>query len=212
MRVVLAFGFCVAVATGAGAQTRSPSLPPGMGDAARRQVAALGDSLRREGLPWDLLYDKAAEGALKGARDDRIVQVVRSLAARLRVAGSALGPGAAAGDISAAASALYAGVAPEVLRGMAARRSVADRNASLSIPFTLLADLVSRGISAGEAAASIDTLLAHGARDDDFAQLRGALDADIVAGKSPQEAARDGLDRTLRVLEGRRPPPAPPLH
>ncbi len=196
----------LALPSWAAAQGGAPVLPARLGDTARRSIAALGDSLRAEGLPWKLVYDKAREGVLKGAGDAQIVTAARSVAGRLRVAGDILGPGAAAAELSAAVSALYAGVAPDALRATARLRGSERKDLSLVLPFTMLADLVSRGIAPSEATSWIDVLLERGAREGDFDTLRSSLDAEMLGGRSPQDAARDGIERTLKTLDRRRPP------
>src|SRR5262245_23576091 len=92
------------------AQSSGAQLPARLGAATRTAIVALADSLRVSGLPADPLYDRAAEGALKGADDARILVVVRALASRLRTSRALLGESASGEALTAAAAALGAGV------------------------------------------------------------------------------------------------------
>lgn len=194
----------------ASAQGSPESLPSGLGAAQRATIVALGDSLRGEGLPWQLLYDKAREGALKGAGEDRIILAVRSLAQRLRTARAELGAGSSPAELSAAASALYAGIPAEALRHTAALRAGERREVSLAVPLTMLADLVSRGVAASEAVTWVDTLLQRGAQDRDFNLLWSSIGAQPPGNRPLRDVAHDEIERTLKALETRRPPPRSP--
>ena len=55
-------------------------LPARLQPASRAAIVRLADSLAAERLPIAPVYDKAAEGALKGADDRRIVAAVREVA------------------------------------------------------------------------------------------------------------------------------------
>lgn len=209
-RVLLAGCAAILLRGTASAQGNPESLPSGLGAAQQAAIVALGDSLRSEGLPWQLLYDKAREGALKGAGEDRIVLAVRSLAQRLRTARAELGAGSSPAELSAAASALYAGIPAEALRRTAALRAGERREVSLAVPLTMLADLVSRGVAASEAVAWIDTLLQRGAQDRDFNLLWSSIGAQAPGDRPLRDVAHDQIEQTLKSLDTRRPPPAPP--
>jgi hypothetical protein len=177
-------------------------------------VKRLADSARARGLPSDPLFAKAAEGALKGADSTRIVDAVRRLLGELDVARNTLGSTAASAELVAAASALHAGLTPAQLAHVAQiggerGGSGAARSDRLVMPLVVLADLVARRVSADIAVSSLETLIARGAPDADFANLRTAIERDIASGTSPNAAMRTQSAAVLRTLDGRggaRPP------
>jgi hypothetical protein len=162
------------------------------------------DSLRSAGLPDAPVYSKAAEGVLKGADDARILTVVRSLARGLGEARQALGAEASDAEIVAGASALHAGVPPAELRQM---RDGQPRGstASLAVPLTVLADMITRGVPPNDAAASVNALLARRMDDARFQALRVGIERDISAGRPPGAAAEAWTQRVLQNA----PPTAP---
>ena len=210
--LLLASGLATVVPAGrAGAQSASDrrtgaALPELLSPATRASIERLADSLTQEGLPAYALRDKAAEGALKGADDARILAAVASLAGRLRESRTLLGQRAASDELIASASALYAGVpSAGIARLVAAQR---QRNpapaSSLSIPLTVLAELASSRVPSDVAIASVDALLAGGARDVDFGAFRLSVERDIRQGRTPRDAVSTGMKSTLRGL-GRTP-------
>src|SRR5690348_22977 len=118
-------------------------LPNQLSPAARQTIARLADSLRAAHLPDRPLYDKAAEGVLKGAEETRIVSAVRTLARELGEARSALGDGVDPADLVAAASALHVGATPVMLAQLRdTQRAAGGSAASLATPLVALADLL----------------------------------------------------------------------
>jgi hypothetical protein len=191
--------------TGAAAQAPAPSLPERLSVDTRASIRRLADSLRSAGVPVDPLYDKAAEGVLKNADDARILRAVRSLAGELAAARGALGPTASPADVLAGASAIHAGVPHDALRRLArARRSRGD-GASLAVPLTVIADLVTRRVPAEVAIAAVEALVSRGMADDALSALRADVQRDILAGHAPAAAA-SARTRAL-VHASRRPEP-----
>jgi hypothetical protein len=177
-------------------------------------IRALVDSLRSERLPASALIDKAAEGALKGADDRRIIDAVRALAQRLRTSRTLLGATASDDELLASASAIFAGV-PDASIARLARahrtrheRDVRDGRGSLSAALSIVAELASASVPPDLALSSVDALLTRGARDTDLSAFRNAVDRELRGGVAPREATNTGLQRTLREL-GRVPPDAP---
>ena len=80
------------------------------------------DSAVAAGLPRDVLVAKAAEGVLKGADDARIVRAVRMLVTDLGTAKGLLRVGASSSLLTAAASALRAGIPGPVVRQLVEAR------------------------------------------------------------------------------------------
>lgn len=187
-----------------------PALPGRLNATTRAAIERLADSLRRANVPADPLYDKAAEGVLKGADDERILRAVRSLAGELTLARSALGSTATAAEVLAGASAVHAGVPAEHLRSLAGERGTGSRSAPLAVPLTVLADLVTRRVPPNVATASVVALIARGAADDDFAALRAEVQRDISSGLAPDAAAQARTQAFIRAnpslgTQGQRP-------
>ena len=157
-------------------------------------IARLVDSARAANLPSEPLVDKALEGASKHAPGARIADAVRTLLADLGRARGALGGGSEA-ELTAAAAALRAGVAPRALADL--RRARGD--ALLSVPLATLADLVSRGVPVETAQEVVVALAARGVSDAGYVELRRVVEADIGAGVPPAAAA------SVRAHGGRPP-------
>ena len=182
------------------------ALPERLAPATRATIERLADSLASERLPAYALRDKAAEGALKGADDARILQAVSSLAGRLRESRGLLGGAARDDELIASASALYAGVPSRGIARLvdAQRRRGTSGSASLGVPLMVLAELASSRVPPDLAIASVDALLAKGARDVDFGAFRLSVERDIRQGRSPKDAVSTGMQSTLRGI-GRTP-------
>jgi hypothetical protein len=186
------------------AQQTHERLPDQLQPATRAAIERVADSLRAAGLPDAPVYSKAAEGVLKGADDARILTVVRALAHELGDARQALGSEASEAEIVAGASALHAGVPAAELRRMRDRQPRAS-SASLAVPLTVLADMITRGVPPNDAAASVNALLARRVDDAEFQALRVGIEHDISAGRPPGAAAQAWTQRVLRAA-----PPDPP--
>lgn len=180
---VMAGMMILAIAATGGAQDRS--LPERIGPAARATLERLLDSARTTGIPRAPLYDKAAEGALKGADDERIVRAVQSLARELSEARGALGPQASTAVLSAAASALHVGVALPELRRIAHPGGAAPDDATLATALVTLVDLVAKRVPVTLATTSIQSLIERRAGEQQFSDLRNGVEQDIQAGRSP---------------------------
>jgi hypothetical protein len=175
----------------------SADLPPQLAAATRQAIERLADSVRTARLPSDPIYSKAAEGVLKGAEDARILAAVYRLVRALGDARRALGEDAEEAELVAGASALQSGVPPAMLRRLREAQGRSPRE-SLATPLIVLADLVTRRVPPGVAAAAIDSLVARSAPGEDFAALRAAVERDIDAGRAPDAAT---LLRTRSLLE-----------
>ncbi|MBX6333512.1 MAG: hypothetical protein IRY91_16820, partial [Gemmatimonadaceae bacterium] len=141
------------------------------------EVSRIADSARALGLPVEPLFDKALEGATKRADGARIIAAVRSLAHRLAVARTALGPTTSESELVAAAGALFQGVSPADLTRLRNARS----GQSLALPLVVLTDLIERGVPTGTATAIVVDVARTGAGDPVFVALRRDVDHDITA-------------------------------
>ena len=184
------------------AQSR-PELPARLQPASRAAIERLADSVARESLPVAPLYDKAAEGVLKGADDARIVAAVRGLAQRLREARTLLGPSATEAELAAGASALHAGVPQPMIRRIVEMRDQRASARSLGVPLVVLANLIADGVPAPVATESLTRLMQRGARDDELSAFRSGVVRDIEGGKSPGDATSAGTERLLRAIDTR---------
>jgi hypothetical protein len=206
MRTVLTFAvqcLLVSVAPQMLSAQRGADLPARLEPASRAAIVRLADSLAAEHLPTAPVYDKAAEGALKGADDRRIVAAVRGLAQRLREARTLLGQSATDAELAACASALYAGVDATRIRAVVDARNEHASGRPLDVSLVVLANLVADGVPASVAAESLTALLASGAGDEDLGAFRRNVARDIEGGSSPVDAASALTRRTLHTLEVR---------
>jgi hypothetical protein len=152
----------------------------------RKAISAMVDSARAQGIPVEPLMEKVYQGLAMGADGPRIIVAVRSLTQELGGAHRALGAVASADEIKAAASAMHAGV-PAVELGKMKKQSGLRR--SLTLPFTVLADIVSRGVPVQTAANAIRSLVGAGARDKDISDFQRNVSVDIEKGAPPAAAA-----------------------
>ena len=149
-------------------------------------LRALVDSARAQGLPIEPLVEKMNEGMAKGADGPLIVTAVRKLTLEMASAHRALGTVATADELKAAASAMHAGV-PAVELGKMKKQSGLRR--SLTLPFTVLADIVSRGVPVEAGVNAIRSLVGAGAKDEDLSKFQRNVSVDIEKGAPPAAAA-----------------------
>ena len=141
------------------------------------------DAALGQGLPVDPLVQKALEGASKRAPTDRIVLAVRRLSSQLGTARLALGT-ASTPELVAGASALQAGVRPEVLASLRDERP----QASLAVPLGVLAELIARGVPADTGAMAVVALVDANVSDAQLVALRHDVERDIGIGAPPTTA------------------------
>jgi hypothetical protein len=165
-----------------------------------REVQVLLDSARIASLPTEPLVQKALEGRSKNAPPPRIIGAVRLLLGALRDARLALGTEATASELIAGANALRAGAPPATVSAL--RR---QRGREVTVPLSVLTDLVARGVSAAAASRAVSTMVGDGAADRDFLLLRTQVEQDIRTGAAPGSA----LDRRLSGLPAAAPPRRP---
>lgn len=157
------------------------------------------DSAHTLGIPNHPLMSKTLEGIAKHQDGRRIIAAVRSLFTSLKEARVVLGPTLNEAEWTAAASVLQAGVPAGVL---AKFRPTRQSKQQLSMPFVVLADLITRGVPIDTASSAIVQLWQRGAADGDFIGLWKAVDQDILSGENPGAA----LQQRIRESIGRIPP------
>jgi len=153
--------------------------------ATQQRVSAVIEHARAASLPVEPLVDKALEGARKHAPPPRIVEAVTSLAARLDSSRVALGMGSTEAELVAAASALQAGVGPQVLSQLRQERV----GRSLAIPLVVLGDLVTRGVPHDTASALILLVAHEGLGDETLLAIQRDVQRDVRDGAHPATAA-----------------------
>jgi hypothetical protein len=177
------------------AQAQDPRVLPRLDAPSHAAIAAVLDSAKAQGIPIEPLMEKMYEGIGKGADGPRIVSAVRSLALEMASAHQAMGTVASADEIKAAASAMHAGV-PAVELGKLKKQSGLRR--SLTLPFTVLADIVSRGVPVSTAANAIRSLVGAGAKDKDINDFQRNVKVDIEQGAPPAAAAETRAKSTAK--------------
>jgi len=202
MRHALIAAALSAALFGGAAKAQARALPDRLSAPARATLERTIDSARTAGLPVGPLYDKASEGVLKGAGDDQIVRAVRSLARSLADARAAVGTSSDGSVLTAAASALAAGVTPVDLRRLAHPSSGEPSASTLATALVTLVDLVTKRVPVAMATTSIQSLLDRRATDQQFTSLRADVDRDILAGRAPEASVVEGV----RARTG--PPPS----
>lgn len=147
-------------------------------------IMPLIDAAQGQGLPVDPLVQKALEGASKHASADRIVLALRRLSSQLASARLALGTSASTPELVAGASALQAGVRPEMLAALRDERP----QASLAVPLGVLAELIARGVPADTGAMAVVALVDAKVTDAQLVALRQDVERDIGVGAPPTTA------------------------
>jgi len=173
-----------AALTPAGAQ--DPRIKTRIDATSEAAILAIVDSARAQGIPVEPLMEKVYEGLGKGADGPRIVIAVRAFAQEMASVHKVLGTVASAGEIKAAASAMHAGV-PAVELGKMKKQGGLSR--SLTLPFTVLADIVSRGVPVQTAANAVRALVGAGAKDAELSTFQRNVRVDIEQGAPPAAAA-----------------------
>ncbi|MGH7700733.1 MAG: hypothetical protein ACREMJ_09495, partial [Gemmatimonadales bacterium] len=81
---------------------------------------------------------------------------------------------------------------------------------SLVMPFTVLGDLIQRGVPAGEARRVIEELLDAGVTPEQLAEIPARVDIALRVGAPPLEALRNALPIPVRPGPAAQPPAGPP--
>ena len=166
-------------------EAQDPRLSNRLDAPTRKALFAIVDSARAQGIPVEPLMEKVYQGLAMGADGSRIVVAVRSLTLEMGNAHRVLGAVATTDGLKAAASAVHAGV-PAVELGKMKKQSGLRR--SLTLPFTVLADIVSRGVPVAAATNAIKSLVGAGAKDKDISDFQRNVSVDIEKGAQPAAA------------------------
>lgn len=147
----------------------------------RRMVAAIVDSLEREGLMPEPLVDYALEGTQKGGSPQVILSGVRRWARDLRRAKHLLGPNASAAEVNAGAKAIRAGVDERQLERLREGR----REQRFASALSTMAYLVSSGVPADTASTVLVNVALESANEDQIRTLQDDIERDIKGGTPP---------------------------
>lgn len=131
------------------------------------RISAVIESAVAEGLPAEPLILRALEGSVKGASDDRILQVLARLRSSLHLARATLGPGVESADLTVAAAALQAGVPEARVAELQRWRN----GRPLTAPLGAYLDLVARGVPGEQAWSQISGLAQRRAADREYIGL-----------------------------------------
>jgi hypothetical protein len=167
-----------------------------------REVSVVVREARAAGLPTDPLIARAFEGASRGADAAGIVAGVRRLQGAQVVARQALGASSGPDEITAAASALLAGVPADSM----ARLRLARPGASLVIPLVVLCDLVARGVPANAASVAVATAARAGATDSALLRIRERIHTGIENGGEPAGTTSEVVRQWLQQSPGKPKP------
>jgi hypothetical protein len=191
----------VAAAFGS-ADAQDPRIGNRLDAPTRKALTALVDSAKAQGIPVEPLMEKVYQGLAMGADGARIVTAVRSLTVEMANAQRELGTVATADELKAAASAVHAGVPPVELGKM---KKQSGLRRSLTLPFTVLADIVSRGVPVQTAVNAIRSLVGAGARDRDISEFQRNVQVDVEKGAQPQAAAETRAKGAVTTTPAARP-------
>lgn len=160
----------------------------------RTVVAAIYDSLDREGIKAEPLVQYALEGTEKRGSPDVILSGVRRWAKELRRARKVLGPNATQNEIHAGAKALRAGVDEAKLERLREARTDLRYASALNT----MAYIVGLGAPADTAATVLVNLALAGATESQLRTLQDDVERDINAGNPAGLAV---IARALGVLK-----------
>jgi hypothetical protein len=147
----------------------------------RASVAAIADSLEREGITPELVVDYALEGTQKRGSPEVILAGVRSRARALRRARHLLGPNASAAEVNAGAKALHAGVDERQLERLRDGKSEQRYASALST----MSYLISKGVPAETASTVLVNIALASASEAQIRTLQEEIERDINGGTPP---------------------------
>jgi hypothetical protein len=162
----------------------------------RKSVAAIVDSLQREGVSAEPLIDYALEGTgkLGSAGSQAILTGVRKWARDLRRSRQLLGPNATPDEVSAGAKALRAGAPERELE----RFKEGKKEQRFASALNTMAYLITSGVPADTASRVLVNVALASASDDQIRTLQDEIERDINRGTPPGVAT---IGRAVGLLE-----------
>lgn len=147
------------------------------------------------GLPTRSLINRALEGSARRMSGERIIRVVRELAAALTQAKEILGPGSTADELEAAADALRAGYDRKAVAAIRATRPPGTAVTALVV----LTDLARRGVPTATARDAVTDLSKLPRPDEALLGLQSAVARNAQRGPG---MALEALNRYVRGMGG----------
>jgi hypothetical protein len=182
---VTAISFAAIVAAGFTTAVSDVRIETRVDARVRSSVAAIADSLQREGVTAELMIQSALEGTLKNADPQRILTVARKWATDLRRSRHLLGPNAKDDEVSAGAQAIRAGVDERHLTRIRESRKEQRFASALS----MMPYIIGKGVPADTAANVLINVALASATDADIKTLQDEIERDINGGSPPGMSA-----------------------
>jgi hypothetical protein len=152
----------------------------------RKAVAAIADSLEREGLKPEPLVDYALQGTQKEAPPEKILAGVQKWARDLRYARRLLGPNATPAEVNAGAQAIRAGVDVKQLERLRDARSEQRYASALNTTaLNTIAYLVTSGVPGDTASTVLVNIALQSASEEQIRALQDDIERDIKGGTPP---------------------------
>lgn len=166
----------------------------------RTSVAAISDSLEREGISPEPLIDYALEGTQKSGDPAKILAGVRKWAADLRRSRQLLGPNASPDEVNAGAKALRSGVDESKFERLRVERT----NQRYASALSTMAYLISTGVAADTASTVLVNIALSGASEAQIRVLQDEIQSDINRGMPPGAATVARAYGLLKAIEAGR--------
>ena len=193
--LALALAFGVLLPLGLAAQDVATRLDGRVSPEVGRAVQGIAADAAARGLPVEPLVQKAIEGAAKGVPGDRVIAAVRALAGHLAEAAKVLQvPGVAAPTadvVEGAADALAAGLGGSQVRDLV---GVSRPPYDPALTLQVAATLTGLGVPPTQAVQLLEGMISAGRAPGDLLGLPGQVQAGVVRGATPAQAAA-GLAR-----------------
>jgi hypothetical protein len=173
-------------------RTRAQSLLPAEVFA---EVDALARAAEQDGVPGDILFNKALEGNAKHVPAERIVPAVRAYSGRLQEARTAFGPDAGGPLLIAGADALQRGVGAGLLQSLGENP---ERSPTACL---VLADLVETGVGGEQALGLLREAMRMRSRDQQMLDMSAQVRRLMRQGESAANAVEQ-VRRSLRSGRG----------
>ena len=176
--VLAAFGFTVVVS--------DERIEKRVDASIRGSVAAIADSLEREGLVPELLIQYALQGSAMKGDPQKILTGVKKWARDLRRSSELLGPNATPAEVNAGAQAIRAGADEKQL--LRFRESKSNQRYAHASALSTVAYLIAKGVPADTATTVLVNVALNSASDADIRTLQDEIERDIGGGTPPGSA------------------------
>ena len=161
----------------------------------RGNVAAIADSLEREGVIAESLIQYALEGTMRGGSPQVIMTGVKKWARELRRSRELLGPNASPAEVDAGAKAIRAGADEQQL--LRFRESKSGQRYAHASALSTIAYLIPKGVPADTATTVLVNVALNAASNAEIQTLQDEIERDIGGGTPPGSAT---LARAVGLL------------